>query len=88
MRACGLGKVRLPPETVTAIVAAAYIENDYPSDRLKGDWPALLQFAEACRERGADLDPMYLGNVVERLRKNGRLARVGRRFKGPVFGRK
>jgi len=67
-----------------------YEENDFPSDRLFKDQPALTGLTKELNTRtGNAFDAKTLADELERIRKDkahtGGLPKLGRNFRGPKF---
>lgn len=69
-----------------SLLTGLYVENDYPSDRLRARRAHLDCFADEFNSRAkASYDAEEIGDTLICLRKQGRLPRLGRRWSGPRF---
>jgi len=72
------------------VIQALYKDNDFPSDQLFKNDPAIRGFTlELNRRLGCTLTPSEVQDRVEYIRKNkrttGGLPRLGRAYRGPKY---
>lgn len=69
-----------------AVLKRAYVDNDFPSDRIRARREHLDCFARVVNERASSAyDSDVIGDTLIHLRKRGQLPRIGRTWSGPKF---
>ena len=67
-------------------LAKLYKRNDYPSDRYTGNPDALAAFTREFNHAvGQEFEPSAVADQLVRLRKAGRLAKLGDEWSGPTI---